>query len=135
MLQEAPYMSMALSLNLSRRVRAGGESFAAPSNVVIVSTDSTPGNRSHQLSFTAPSPVPNSYELQQRVDGATWETASPSSSAGTTYTFSGLGDGIYQYRVRAVYGGGFSPWRISNTLNAFINLYADFSNRYHVIAI
>lgn len=127
-------MPLSLLLVKTPGLFGAGTEFASPSNVTATITDSTLSNQAIQLTFVEPSPTPASYDIQRRVDNGPWATVA-SATTNTTFNDDGLVDGIYQYRVRSNYAETSSGYKASNTLNAFINLYADFSNRYHVIAI
>lgn len=126
-------MSSALNL-LLYKVPFAGNSFAGPAGVIASQTAGTPGAWTIELSFTAPDPAPDSYTVESRVNGGAWSTASPDTVVNTTYTFTGLDDAIYQYRVRANYAEGSSSFVVSGAVNAFISLFLQFNNRYHAIA-
>lgn len=126
-------MTAALNLALYG-VPFSGNAIAEPTRVSASQTGGTPGAWTVELTFTAPDPPPDSYTIEQQVDFSGYSAASPDSVAGTTYTFTGLVDAIYQYRVRANYSEGSSSFVTSNQVLAFINLYLRFDNRYHAIA-
>jgi YD repeat-containing protein len=81
-----------------------------PSGAPSLSTTSLSNNGSYTVSWTSVATT-TSYTLQQQVNGGTWTTIQ--SSAATSWTASGEGDGTYAYRVEACTVGGCSAW--SNT--------------------
>ena len=80
---------------------------SAPSNVRAVAGDS-----SAVVSWSAPSPAPDRYDVQYRVAASTtWSPSTPLTASGTSLNVTGLTNGTgYFFRVRAIRGASTSDW-------------------------
>jgi hypothetical protein len=102
--------SLTLSLALPRPSISGG--FAAPGNVTATSSG-TANNRTITADWDAPADAPNTYDVEYSYNGGAFTGTQSISHPTTTYDFTGLDDGIYQVRVRAVYASGESIYVVS----------------------
>jgi YD repeat-containing protein len=74
-----------------------------PTGVPTLTAPATSNNGSYTVSWTSVSAATR-YELQQRKDGGSWSTIH--NASGTSKAVSGLGNGTYDYQVRACNDGG-----------------------------
>lgn len=117
----------------------GSVAFATVSGVSANLSGSS-GSWTIELSFDIPSgeSTPTGYTAEVSVNGGSFTEVVPDSMSGTTritYTFGGLSDGLYRYRVQANYSSeDSSSFVYSSSIRAFINLNFDFRSRFHTIA-
>jgi hypothetical protein len=88
-----------------------------PSSAPSLSGGGTSNNGSYSLSWSAVATA-TSYTLQENANGAGWTTVQ--SSAATSWSTSGRGNGTYQYQVRACDSGGCGP--LSNVVTETVAL-------------
>jgi hypothetical protein len=92
----------------------GGGSVSSPTNLVVTPSGSA-NNWTLTAEWTAPTEdTPSSYEISYSEDGGAFTGTQTVNHPTTTYAFTGLTDGIYMVRVRAVYADGTSPYLTSD---------------------
>jgi hypothetical protein len=130
-------VALAISVCASGTDSETGSEFASPTDLATAVTGSS-GNWTITLTFTAPSLDVTGYTLEISENGGAYSSITPDSITGTTtitYTFNGISDGLYLYRITANYAGGDSDAVVFPGAEAFINLNYDASGIFHTIAI
>jgi hypothetical protein len=124
-----PTLSLGQGLN---KITAMGSS-DVPSGLLTTVTGSA-SDWSIQVDWTAPffDLTPISYEVEYEEDGGSFEGTVTITHPTVTHTFTGLSDGIYRVRVRAIYAGGNSDWVTSNSIvDTFITVDFRFNELTH----
>jgi hypothetical protein len=109
----------------------GESAVSAVSNAVTINDTDVPGaptigtatggSLQATVTWSAPSPLPISpitgYQVQYFATGASdWSSPIVTGSTATTFTVTGLAEGTYRFRVRAVNAGGVSAWSNESAL-------------------
>jgi hypothetical protein len=83
----------------------------------VIVTGGTLDDRTITASWTSPvDPVPTGYTVQLSTNGVTWGDTQSIAAPTTTAEYTGLADGAYYLRVRAVYSKGVSGWLTSGVI-------------------
>ncbi|MEM9450909.1 MAG: baseplate J/gp47 family protein [Cyanobacteria bacterium P01_E01_bin.6] len=93
---------------------------------VTATATGTPNNWTITITIS-PNVSGATYVVQESVNGGVYQPVTLDGSNQLT----GKANGIYVYRVQAIFSGGNTQTETSNTENAFINAVAQFNNRFH----
>ena len=104
-----PTLCNRLSIN---SIVASGAAFEVPSGVTATPSG-TANNRTITADWTAPSTAPQSYQVEYSYNGGAFTGTQAVAHPTVTYDFTGLEDGFYRVRVRAIYADGNSSWVVS----------------------
>lgn len=100
------------------RLQAGWEYYStgnAPTNVALLLT-SAPNNNTLQITWDAPSPAPVNYTVQIAVNGGVFSNNQV--VTGTTYTYTGQLNGVWEARIRANYASNSSVYVQTSSVTA-----------------
>lgn len=106
-----------------------------PDSATAVQTDATVNSRTIELTYSAVDPAPISYQIEQWVINSGWSVVTPDNESGAgpfVATFATLPDGLYRYRVSAVYAEGTSRPTVSGFVRAFNNKYFNYQTSYAI---
>jgi predicted phage tail protein len=105
-----PSLSLGQGLN---KITAMGGVALSPVSSISISTSGSTNNRTITATWDAPiEGTPINYQVEISSNGGPFTDTQ--TVGGLTYDFTGLADGVYLVRVRAVYSDGNSSWVVSD---------------------